>query len=85
MRTGMLGIAAGGHVRHHVHEHSEELFFVVAGSATFTVGEAKIELGPGDILVLDPGEHHYIDVHDEPLRILAVVAPNLDDTVFFEE
>ena len=81
----MLGIEAGAHVRRHVHTQSEELFLVVAGRATFEVEHTRFELGPGDMLVLEPGEHHSIDVHDEPLRLLAVVAPNLDDTIFVEE
>lgn len=79
LRAGLLGFAAGAVVGEHAHLESDEIFHVVEGRATFVVDDVPHETGPGDLLHVAAGERHEIRVHDAPLVLLAVVAPNLDD------
>ena len=40
-----------------------ELYYFVRGSAFFTVEDAIYELHPGDIVFIQPGEHHFVSFH----------------------
>jgi mannose-6-phosphate isomerase-like protein (cupin superfamily) len=85
IRSAFLGYAAGDSVHLHAHLESDEVFFVVSGSATFQVEEESFEVGRGDFLHVAAGERHAILVPNEPLVLLAVVAPNRDDAWVPEE
>ena len=39
----------------HVHEHEDELFFVLAGEHVFQVGEREYRAGPGDLVFAPRG------------------------------
>ncbi len=65
----------------HVHPAAEEIFSIVSGRALFTIGdEPEREVGPGSFLFAERGVRHLIRVPDgdEPLLLLAAVAPNED-------
>ncbi len=64
----------------HVHPGAEEIFFVVSGRASFTVGDLpEREVGPGELVLARRGTNHAIRVPGpEPLVLLAAVAPNED-------
>jgi quercetin dioxygenase-like cupin family protein len=64
----------------HRHPHAEETFEVLSGRAIFTIGDApEVEVGPGAFLLAMRGVPHAIRVAgDEPLLLLAAVAPNED-------
>lgn len=65
----------------HVHPVAEETFSIVSGRALFTIGdEPEREVGPGSFLLAERGVRHLIRVPDgdEPLLLLAAVAPNED-------
>jgi mannose-6-phosphate isomerase-like protein (cupin superfamily) len=79
LRCAFLGYAAGDSVHLHAHLESDEIFFVVSGSATFEVGGENVEVSAGDLLHVGAGERHSILIPDEPLVLLAVVTPNRDD------
>lgn len=49
----------------------DEVFLVLAGSATITVGEASVEVGPGDLVRLDAGTQTTWEV-TSPIRKLYV-------------
>jgi mannose-6-phosphate isomerase-like protein (cupin superfamily) len=58
--------------RLHRHEY-EEVFVVHQGAATFTVGEAQVEAGPGDVAVVPAGmPHGFVNSGDERLRMTAI-------------
>jgi mannose-6-phosphate isomerase-like protein (cupin superfamily) len=42
----------------HYHEQSEERFAMRAGEATFVVDDREIQVGPGDEVIVEPGERH---------------------------
>lgn len=62
----------------HRHPAAEEIFQIVRGRALFRIGaEPEREAGPGELLLAMRGSRHAIRViGDEPLLMLAAVAPN---------
>jgi mannose-6-phosphate isomerase-like protein (cupin superfamily) len=65
----------------HLHPHAEETFEILRGRAVFSIGDGPdLEVGPGAFLLAKRGELHAIRVPDgdEPLLLLAAVAPNED-------
>lgn len=42
---------------YHNHEIQEELFYVMAGTATFETDAGDVEVGPGEIVRFPPGEY----------------------------
>jgi mannose-6-phosphate isomerase-like protein (cupin superfamily) len=52
--SGPHGSARGPHI----HPDCEEVILVLAGSGEFTAGEAAWPAGPGDVLVVSPGQPH---------------------------
>ncbi len=53
-----------------LHKHPyDEIFVVQEGEATFTVGDAEIVAGPGDVLVAEAGEpHRFVNSGEGRLR-----------------
>ncbi len=64
----LVDSAPGGGPRLHKHPY-DEIFIVQEGQATFTVGDAEIVAGPGDVLVAEAGEpHRFVNSGDGRLR-----------------
>ena len=81
-------IPVGGATVEHFHRDTEELYYVVEGSALMRLGDAERELAVGDCAVIPAGERHKIrNIGDAPLRILCCCAPAYthEDTVLTEE
>ncbi len=58
----------GGGAVLHTHPY-EEIFVTLEGEATFTVGDATIEVGAGQIVVAPAGvPHKFVNSGSEPLR-----------------
>lgn len=47
----------------HVHEHTQESFYVLDGRFTFTLGNDEVEVGPGAFILVPPGTRHMIHAH----------------------
>jgi mannose-6-phosphate isomerase-like protein (cupin superfamily) len=64
----------------HLHPAAEEVFQILSGRALFTIGdEAEREVGPGQFMLAKRGVRHGIRVAgEEPLLLIAAVAPNED-------
>jgi len=81
LRVVLLSWPPGFSTVPHVHPAAEEIFSIVSGRALFTIGdEPEREVGPGSFLLAQRGARHLIRVPDgdEPLLLLAAVAPNED-------
>ena len=64
----------------HTHPDASEVFFVVRGRMQLTVGAEKLELGPGDYVLVPPDTYHEpLNIGGEDLCVLVVVAPNWRD------
>ena len=79
VRAGLLRYAAGDTVPEHAHRESDEVFYVVSGHPTFVIDGRPIVVEPGSLMHVSAGEVHGIVVGEEPLLLMAVVSPNLDD------
>lgn len=42
----------------HLHDHSEDVFFVLEGSGWLREGDTRTPIGPGDVIFIPPGEVH---------------------------
>ena len=64
----------------HAHPGAEEIFSILRGRAAFTIGDdPEREVGPAAFLLAPRGVWHTIRVvGDDPLLLLAAVAPNED-------
>ncbi len=69
-----------------LHRHSyEELFIVHAGRGTYTVGEATVEAGPGDVVLIPSGvPHRFVNNGGEPLYHTAVHSTGTFELEYFE-
>lgn len=59
---------------HHRHHHEDEAVFVLSGTGTALIGEARVSIGPGDFLGYRKGgpAHAIENTGTEPLRCLVV-------------
>ncbi len=77
--TGTLGsilveqtFPRSGRTSLHLHEQGDELFYVVSGRGTATLGDTTDEIGEGDVVFVPRRAAHSIQNldHDEPLRVV---------------
>lgn len=54
---------------------STVILSVLSGSGSVTGGDEERAVGPGEIVVYDPGEVHGMEAGEETLIILATIAP----------
>ncbi len=58
------------------HTHSQrQVIYVISGSGKITNGEETFEMFPGDFILLDPYEEHYVMTGKEPLKVFEVKYP----------
>jgi mannose-6-phosphate isomerase-like protein (cupin superfamily) len=62
----------------HRHAQHDEGFYVVSGTARFTVGDASHDVGPGTLVMVPPGAPHtFANPGDEPAVLLNTFTPDL--------
>ncbi len=62
----------------HRHAQHDEGFYVVSGTARFTVGEASYDAPPRTLVMVPPGApHSFANVTDEPVVLLNTFTPDL--------
>jgi len=78
-KTGTMGsilveqtFQRGGTTSLHIHDQGDELFYVVSGRGTATLGDETEVIGPGDVIFVPQGAVHRIDNldNDEPLTVV---------------
>lgn len=75
----------GGGPPPHTHTREDELFFVIEGELTFTVGETQLTAGPGSFVFAKRGERHtFHNAGDKPARFLITIVPAGLDAFFRE-
>jgi mannose-6-phosphate isomerase-like protein (cupin superfamily) len=66
-------IGPGMSIGHHLHEDSEEIYFVVEGSGTMIMDGVETGIGPGDVSLVRQGHSHgLVNSGSVPLRLLVV-------------
>jgi quercetin dioxygenase-like cupin family protein len=68
----------------HVHEHSEESFYVLDGSFTFTFGKDTVETVPGAFVLVPRGTPHVLTAGPAGGTLLAVWTPGGLEQMFLE-
>ncbi|MGI8452319.1 MAG: cupin domain-containing protein [Streptosporangiaceae bacterium] len=80
-RLGMGEITLAPHTEgppQHRHARHDEGFYVVSGSARFTVGETTYEAPAGTLVMIPPGaQHTFENPGDEPAVLLNTCTPDL--------
>ena len=66
---------AGRGIVRHVHEHEDEVIYVLEGELTFHIGETAQRARAGSCLVLPKGIEHSYLVRSGPVRLLVAVIP----------
>jgi quercetin dioxygenase-like cupin family protein len=62
----------------HRHAQHDEGFYVVSGTARFTVGQTSYDAPPGTLVMLPPGAPHtFANLGDEPVVLLNTFTPDL--------
>src|SRR3712207_3307410 len=70
----IAGSAGRGMVRH-VHEHEDEVVYVLEGELTFHIGDVVQRAQAGSCLVLPRGVEHSYVVGSRPVRLLVAATP----------
>jgi mannose-6-phosphate isomerase-like protein (cupin superfamily) len=80
-RLGIAEITIAPHTAgppQHRHARHDEGFYVVAGTAQFTVGDQDYVAGPGTLVMVPPGAPHtFANVGDDPAVLLNTFTPDL--------
>ena len=80
-RLGMAEIIVAPHTDgppQHRHARHDEGFYVVSGSARFTVGETSYDAPAGTLVMVPPGAPHtFANPTDEPTVMLNTFTPDL--------
>ena len=81
-------LPAGAAVGRHFHRETEEIYYILAGSARMHLGEEQQTVGPGDAIAISPGQVHQIhNTGREMLVFLCCCAPGYEhrDTMLVED
>jgi quercetin dioxygenase-like cupin family protein len=68
----------------HVHQHTEESFYVLDGAFTFTLGAEDVEAGPGSFIRVPPGTRHELRAAPGGGRVLTLWVPGGTEAMFVE-
>jgi quercetin dioxygenase-like cupin family protein len=74
VQVSIADIPAGGVIDWHAHPN-EQLGVMVAGEATFSIGNEERRLGPGDVFFIPGGVRHKVVAHEEPVRAIDIFYP----------
>ncbi len=70
-----IDATAGRGIARHVHEHEDEVVYVLEGDLTFHIGDVVQRAQAGSCLVLPRGVEHSYVVGSRPVRLLVAVTP----------
>jgi quercetin dioxygenase-like cupin family protein len=68
----------------HVHQHTEESFYVLDGAFTFTLGADEVEAGPGSFILVPRGTRHELRAAPRGGRVLTLWVPGGPEAMFVE-
>ena len=80
-------IPVGGTVTLHYHKITEELYYILSGTGLMTIEDETKEVGPGDTVIIVPGQRHKITNNGQvPLVLLACCSPEwtAEDNILVE-
>lgn len=82
-------LAPGDRATAHRHWYTDEMYYILAGKGTVTIGSKTKPVRVGDAIAVPRGSIHFLsnEGNDAPLRFLAVCHPGFseDDTYLIED
>ena len=79
-------LAPGRATTPHHHAVTEEIYYILSGTAAMTLGEETRPVGPGDAIAIPPGARHTIrNTGDQELVFLCTCAPGYEHADTFLE
>ena len=76
LTAGVRIVKADSDVPTRPHIHSEkQVIYVISGSGKITNGKETFNLGPGDFILLESKEEHYVTTKNEDLKIFEIKYP----------
>ena len=77
-------LAVGSATVPHHHADTEEIYYILTGSADMTIGDETRGVGPGDAIAIPPGARHTIrNTGAEELVFLCTCAPGYEHSDTF--
>ena len=67
--------APGAEFPQHVHDASEDVFFVLEGSGWLKEGEKLTPIAPGDVVFIPPGEQHGTVAGEQGMVVVSCQGP----------
>lgn len=56
----------------HNHKGQEEVYFFINGKGTMYLDDVPMQVGPGDVVLIEDGVHHRVESKDESLYFVCV-------------
>lgn len=85
LMVGELHVSPGQGIPPHVHTREDEVFHVLEGRLTFTVGEREVAAGAGTTVFGPRNSPHALrNDSDQPARVLLMLAPGHLQSMFAE-
>ena len=81
-------LPVGAQTAPHYHPQTEEIYYILSGTAVMKIGSDVRRVGPGDAIAIPPGQTHTIrNIGTETLVFLCCCAPGYEhsDTVLVAE
>ena len=75
---------AGGSTERHRHKVTEEIYFMVEGSAELEIDGERRRVGPGDAALIPAGARHQITAETALRFLCTCVPPYSDDDTYFD-
>ena len=73
-------ILSGKSVLEHVHKTTEEVYYILSGRGQMYLENDTEKVGPGDAIIILPGQRHKISNHTkEDLVMLVICSPSYTD------
>ena len=84
LTTTLVEIEPGGTQRIHSHI-PEQIYFILEGSGSMTVGSESEQVGPGDcVFIPSSSDHGLINDGDSTLRYFSASAPTFEKSELYE-
>lgn len=81
-------VPPGARTTPHYHPQTEEIYYILSGTARMRIGDETTAVGPGDAIAIPPGQiHHITNTGQTPLVFLCCCAPGYEhaDTVLVDD
>ena len=81
----VVDVPIGGGPPAHIHQESDEWFYVLQGNPVVHVGDRTFTLAEGDFVHIPMGTTHWFEVLDAPVRVLAGYCPAGVELAFLQD